>query len=503
VTRLRLQLEGGVQALVFAVVLAMAFMTSHIQPWNLPEMRNLRWFALAELGAFAVALVIVRPRPRFQTTPALVAGGLLVSLALFSASWAADSRASFARAASFSVLLVVAWAIATGVRGDADGTGRVVLAILAAVGTIAVAGLIELWHSYDQAVLPATRGRGARFNGIGENPNQVAMLIALALPLVLWAFSDLRSRWAKAGVVVLGLFLDVSLVASGSRGAIIAALAGCLTFVMLGLRRRRLIAAVALTAIFTFNFLATQLPPKAKTDPISLYEEFGATPPLSPQDVNARLPLESEFGFPGVNRTPVIRHKLIFSSGRREAWQGAIEQAAERPLLGYGFGMEDRAFVDRYYLFVSSRVENSFISMLLQLGPLGVVLLLLALGAVIRAWVHACRWLSARGRRVAAACGGLVVAGIVLALTQSYLTSAGSPPTAPFWVALFLLGGVSSKSLRGRREGERDEREQDASQRHGESGLDVVGREHDGVGREEHDGAASGASSRDRERGAG
>lgn len=472
-TRLRVQLEGGIQALVFAVVLAMAFMSSHIQPWNLPEMRNVRWFALGELGVFALALLVVRPRPALRAVPPSVAAGLLVALGLASAAWAADARVSVARAASFAFLLVVAWAIAVGSRGKPAAAASVLLAVLAAVAVIAAAGVVELWHSYDQAVLAATRGRGARYNGIGENPNQVAMLLALALPLVVWAYTEVRTRAARAGIALVALFLDVSLVASGSRGSIIAALAGCLAFVVFGIRRRRLALAGALVAFFAINLVATQLPPKAKVNPV-LYEEFGSTPPLSPQDVNAQLPLESELGFPGVNATPTIRRKLIFTSGRRQAWEGAIRQAAERPLLGYGFGMEERAFVDRYYLFVSSRVENSFISMLLQLGPGGVALLLLAIGAALRAWLVVRRRLRGERARVAAACGAVVVAGVALAVPQSYLTSVGNPAAAPFWIALFLLGAIAADSARRGHERERDEREEHAPERHREAGLDVV-----------------------------
>ena len=500
-TRLRFQLEGGVQALVFCVVLAMAFMSSHIQPWNLPAVRDVRWFALAELGVVALAVLLIRPRPQVLLLPHVLAGALLVAVALGSAAWAADSRVSAARAASFGFLLLVGWAIAAGTRVRVERVGGVVLAVLAAVTVIAAAGIVELWHSYDQAVLPATIGRGARYNGIGENPNQVAMLLALAIPLALWAYFEARTRPAKVGVAVLALFLDGSLVASGSRGAIAAAFAGCTAFVLFALRRRRVVLVAVLAAAFGLNLLATQLPRQSKTNP-ELYQEFGSTPPLSRQDLNWRLPLESELGFPGVNATPTIRRKLVFSSGRRQAWEGAVRQAWDRPLLGYGFGMEERAFVDRYYLFVSSRVENSFISTLLQLGPLGVALLVFVIGAALRAWLLAARKLPDDVARVAGACGAVVVAGVALAITQSYLTSVGNPVSPPFWIALFLLGAISAEAGGSGGERERDEREEHAAEGHREPRLDVVRGEDEGVRAEKDDGAAPGAPARERERGA-
>ena len=68
------------------------------------------------------------------------------------------------------------------------------LALLAATTLIAAAGLVELWHAYDQAVLAATKAQGARYNGIGQNPNQIPMLIALTLPFAIWLFREARGR---------------------------------------------------------------------------------------------------------------------------------------------------------------------------------------------------------------------------------------------------------------------------------------------------------------------
>jgi hypothetical protein len=488
-TRVRVQLEGAVQALVFVLVVAVAFAASHMQPWNMPRARGMRWIALAELAVIAFALLVVRPRPRVRSVPPLVAGSLLVALGIASAAWAADPRFSLARALSFGVLLVVAWAVAVGGEGRPEAVGRILLGILAAVALITAAGVVELFHSYDQAVVPATRGQGARYSGIGENPNQIAMLLALTLPLALWAFTEVRSRAAKVAVAALIAFFAVSLVASGSRGAIVGGFAAALAFLLVAYPRRRVAVATVTAGVFVVGMLATTLPPRAKTEPV-LNQAFGQTAPISPFDLNSGLPLESEFGFPGEN-APAGKRTLFFTSGRLQAWRGALEQAAKRPLLGYGWGMEDRAFVDRYYLFVSSRVENSYIGMLLQLGPLGLALLLAAIATVLRTWWRGAPRLSPAKARVAAPCVGVVLGGVVLGVPQSYLTSVGSPATAPFWFALFLLGALVAGSER-----KRDEREEDAAQRHPEAGLDVMRREDGGIDAEQHDRSATGSTAR-------
>ena len=77
---------------------------------------------------------------------------------------------------------------------------------------------------------------------------------------------------------------------------------------------------------------------------------------------------------------------------------------------------------------------------------LGVVVLVAALALPLAAWWRVRSQLDPEQREPAAACAGAVVAGIVLAVPQSYLTSVGSPPTAAFWVAFFLLGALAIRT---------------------------------------------------------
>ena len=61
---------------------------------------------------------------------------------------------------------------------------------------------------------------------------------------------------------------------------------------------------------------------------------------------------------------------MLSSSGRFEAWRGAIRQGNERPIAGYGFGTEGDVFVDRYYGLDSNLTENSYVGLYLQLDTL-------------------------------------------------------------------------------------------------------------------------------------
>ena len=98
------------------------------------------------------------------------------------------------------------------------------------------------------------------------------------------------------------------------------------------------------------------------------------TPAPGYLDANLQGPrLQDDIGHPGVGVADTTRRErnLTGSSGRTEAWRGALGLAADRPVVGYGFGTEDRTFVDRYVFFNSNVPENSYIGILLQLGLVG------------------------------------------------------------------------------------------------------------------------------------
>jgi O-antigen ligase len=318
----------------------------------------------------------------------------------------------------------------------------------------------------------------------------MALLLASALPLALWALREARSFAGRAAAAATALLFVGSIVASGSRGALVAASAGA---VVLGLavargRRERLAAVGGAVLLLGLGAALMQVPQAADTDPVISPRIVPLPPvPFSPQEAQQRLPLESEIGYPRPEDLP-IRRSLLETSGRLPAWKGAVGQAAERSLVGYGFGTEEEVFVDRYYRFISDRVENSFLGTALELGLVGLVLLLALLAAIARRGRLALASLVGAERRVAAACAGVAVAGLVICVTQSFLTSPGSPAAAPFWLSAFLLAALSGGSADARPgldERQRDEREHEAPDGHREAGLDVVRPQHGRVGEEE------------------
>lgn len=441
--RLRLQAEGATQFLVAALILWVGLAVSNTYPLNIPVGRDVRWVALAQLAVFALLYALTGPRVRL---PALLPlGAAFAALALLSTAWSPDARLTFGRAVTLAALFFAVGALAWGAASGSDSVRPLLLAVLAGAVALALLGVLVLVVDYNKAVVPATTSQGARYTGLGANPDTYSMLYALAVPLALWAWWEAGSRAQRIAATVMFVLLSGSLAAASGRAMIAGAFAGSIVFLFLvplrGRARVALIAAAA--AVLAIETVVGVLPPRAKHNPPGLYHQFGHQLTYGPHDAEARLPLEDEIGFPRPGHE--AKRRLFDLGGRAPAWKGAVRQGAQRPVVGYGFGTEERVFVDRYYPFLGDRPENSYIGTFLQLGAVGVVLLLALIALSIRAGLRA------RRDPAVAACLAVVVTGVVIAVGQSYITSVGSPATAPFWLCAFLLAALPRRSARANR----------------------------------------------------
>jgi hypothetical protein len=458
--------ERTLPRLLAFTVFAFACASSTVDLFELVG-RPLRWLCLTALAILAIATVAARrspvsepsntvlqaPGPRNGAGPTvsntvlqsrwalLVPAGLFVGLGLVSAGWSIDARLSFGRAASLGVLAVAAGALAVLAAGDRGLARRLLLAILAGAVAVAAIGLAVLAIVYSDAVQPASEQYPARYRGMGQNPNTMPLLFAVALPLAawwLWQARSLRDRVGAAGAILL---LDGSIVASGSRGAMLAGFAATLLFVLVAAptaRVRALLGAAALTAVVASVGIA-QIP-NATTG------KAPRVPPPGDRNAQDVLPLEGEIGRGPLDRpAPPIRRRLFGASGRARAWEGALDQSADRPALGYGFGTEEKVFVDRFYYFRSAVPENSYIGLVLQLGAAGLALFLaLALALLLAAW-SALRLAAGAERRMVAAAGAVLVSGLVLGLTQSYFVSVGNVAVGSVWICAAIAAGLGAR----------------------------------------------------------
>ncbi len=403
----------------------------------------LRWVGLVTLAVLACAYALVERRASRAVAGSAAFAAALAALALVSASWSVDPRLSERRALTLIALVVTVSALGLAAAGRPRAVSGLLLGILGGSAAVAVASLAMLPFDYDDAWQAATTDYPKRFQGIGQNPNTIPLLLAVGLPLAVWRLKEARSRWVRAALALLLAMTAFEMVASGSRGALLAGFAALLVLVPVLARegRRRAGLAALVCALFAAGVAIMQIPDPLSAEPPRAH---AGRPRGNPQN-NAEkfLPLKDEIG---ASSGP-LRRSLLSSSGRRRAWRGAIEQGLERPLLGYGFGTELRVFAERYKGFTSNSVENSYIGLFLQLGLAGLALFLLAVGWVGVSAFRARRRLSGEQRTLATVSGALVVAGLVVALSQSYVYSVGNVATVSVWAGLLLL--AASVSLRG------------------------------------------------------
>jgi hypothetical protein len=151
--------------------------------------------------------------------------------------------------------------------------------------------------------------------------------------------------------------------------------------------------------------------------------------------------LQDDIGRPpyGVGETTKKPRTLFGSSGRAQAWDGALHLGLQRPIAGFGFGTEDRVFLDRYADFNSNVPENSYLGLFLQLGIAGLLAFVAFAGAALAAGAARLRSARATERRLTGALAAAVVAGLLLAGFQSYVYAVGNNATAAVWLAAFLL----------------------------------------------------------------
>jgi O-antigen ligase len=450
-------LERAIQLAIVATVVSAVLAAGSILGW-IGAARTARWVALLTLAALALVYAARRPEAARPGAVSLFAVCFL-ALALASAAWSAHPRLTAVHAAAFAVLLVACGALAIAAAGRPDAVERILAAIAAAAAVVVLGGLLVLAFDYDRAVQPASTVNAARYQGLGGGPNTATMLLAVAVPVAAYALGG-PQRVRIGGALLLALLLG-SIVASGSRGALLAAFGGLLAFVLLAVRgaRTRLLASCAVLACLAVGALVMQIPEPARgAPPVASASQPALTAvPIEPAagylDAHQLLRLQDDVGHPpiGVGDTTPRPREVTGSSGRTEAWTGALRQAAERPVAGYGFGLEDRAFVDRYVGFNSNLPENSYVGLLLQLGVLGVVTFALLVAALLGGIVRRRSRLAGRELRLAAACVGALVAGLILGVFQSYVYAPGSNATASVWICAFMLAAIGTARVGPRR----------------------------------------------------
>jgi O-Antigen ligase len=436
--------------------------------WN-PRIKHdaldVRWVVLFVLCGAA----LVEAVRRYWPTRSLPPRGLLrftalaacfLGVSFLSTAWSVAPRLTFERAVSLAVLFVFGAALAAATYGDTVARTRLFQGLGAGAVAVGLLGFGVILYDYNAAAIPATTGTPWRYRGWTENPNTIAILAGASLPILVAMAIRAPSARRRAGWLAGALVMVVSVILSESRGGLLAAGAGTLIVAVLGVRgpKRQLVAATAVVALFAggiglrervqppstpFTSQVAAPTPTTTTPaptPPTTQPKPAAPAPVVPAVKTAELPQEQdEIGHPSLSKQATT----TVASGRLAAWEGALEQIGDRPVLGYGFGTEQRVFVDRWYYFQGGTTENSYLGLLMQVGAVGLALVL-ALGcALLIGGFRALRWVEDDERILVVAGLGVVLAAAMIALIQSYLYSVGNIATTTVWVSMFVLSPVA------------------------------------------------------------
>jgi hypothetical protein len=437
-----------------------------------------RWLALIALCA--VALLRALPNLRRESLPPGLRAFVwlpasFIALCLLSTAWSPDPRLTFARTASLGILFLAAAALAVTAAADSAEMRLLLEGLALGAMVVAAIGFLMLAVGSNAAAQSANPLNPWRFRGFGENPNTVAVLASVALPIVVWLGLTSHSRGSRALWFAGFVVLLASTIATGSRGGQLAALCGVEVVLVTTLprARKRLVvgAAYALVVVLGIGLRQVTQPAapafySAIPKPSAGVQSLPAAPAGGQSSGHAKgngngsgagtkklvvkiprgpamqpLPGRAdEIGQPLLSR----QGTSTIGSGRVAAWIGTLKDSVlQRPLLGYGFGTEERVFVDRWYDFQGGTPENSTIGLLLQVGIVG-LLLVVALASFVA--IGALRGLrsATNEQRSAGRVGlGVLAAALVLTFFQAYVYSVGNVATLTVWVVLFLTAAAT------------------------------------------------------------
>lgn len=373
----------------FLYVLPFLLATSRFEQASGPS-ELLRWLVLAAGCGFAMYAGWSRAG-RSPGKLSSADGWMLAFLGLFlvSTAWSISQTYTAMRAISLVMLYICSmWTLWSYV--DRFSEARLVSRVL---NILAVALAINLVIG---GLLFPGELLGRRFQGLFMNPNNIGILVGVALPLAIGRWLRSRTGWDLAVVAVLG----ANLAACGTRSALLGVLVACAAFfVPLAARR----------PTWAWTLVAVAL-------------------------AGGGIVSQTEFF-----KERILREETLESGSTRTGfWELGKEYTAERPWAGHGFATD--GLIHEYYgrsLFQMQLrgygVMSSYYGMTVQLGrPLAYAFFGLLWGFAI--------WCLIVWRRdfQLVIYGGTIASGLIVCIFESAIYSAGNCFSFLFWMVVAL-----------------------------------------------------------------
>jgi hypothetical protein len=375
-----------------------------------------RWILLLAFVAVEIAAIVtVRPRTwaaqvGFDRYHVLWLGFL--AIAIGSAAWSISPRSTAERGLAVAILAVACFvSVRRYVR--LDGLRVSVLAHALAAGLLITLATSAILGAFAPATGRQITPYAQRWRGVFENPDELAFAalfaVSVCVGLALNSGGRRRTAWFTAAVCA-----TILIALSQTRSSLLLAIVvTCALIAMRSTLRRAALVGACLLALV---------------------------------GVAAGLLLASG------NREPIRLYSLGSIGGRTEAWSRALYETGRRPVAGWGFASDpavlrvfqspwppgyrpdtqlvvDAARPGPFVHFHGSFAESSYLSALLDLGILGLGLLLAQLAVPALATIRLVRSRSSAATPLI----GILIAGILIAIVETYLWSAGNFAALPLW----------------------------------------------------------------------
>jgi O-antigen ligase len=251
----------------------------------------------------------------------------------------------------------------------------------------------------------------SRFQGLWSHPNTMGSICMIAYPVLLWKY--FRSTPLRRPIVFL-LFIASALMhfLTGSRASLITAFFGIFVWFFIQKKKAKLLFSLGLLCVLTLLVVEFR--------PSSLQREEGA--------------------------------KLTDLTDREKFWYGSYLLLMERPLLGYGYGVEGKIWEDpRFYdtqdtLWsgsVKASLHNGYFSIAIGLGVMGFFVWCLIL--FIPLWrSRSLPWNDFKSFALT-----VMLMCMLLNFFESLLAGVDSLAAIMFWIAWVLVGRLPNTSQKG------------------------------------------------------
>jgi len=247
----------------------------------------------------------LRSRSREKLPFHLILLGAFLLFALISTSYSIDPKYTFIRSFSFIALFGFLLGLHFWLQ-DEQKFERVLQILFLLVSFFVIINAMAM------LILPGRVWWGEennRFQGLWGHPNTMGSFCMISYPVMLWEYP--RSTFVKKSMIIL---LMVALIymhlLTGSRASIIATFLGIFVWFFVQKKKIKIILFLGIIAILALSIVQFR--------PSSFQREQGA-------------------GFTDL-------------TGREKFWQGSYTLLMERPILGFGYGVEGKIWQDpRFY----------------------------------------------------------------------------------------------------------------------------------------------------------